>query len=38
LDPQKNPVFETVINLKAAAAIRLAVNPAVQTKADLLID
>jgi ABC-type uncharacterized transport system substrate-binding protein len=40
LDPtaRKQPVFETVINLKAAKAIGLAMDPAVVNTADLVID
>jgi ABC-type uncharacterized transport system substrate-binding protein len=37
-DPNKRAVFETVINIKAAATIGLTVDPAVLMKADLLIN
>jgi ABC-type uncharacterized transport system substrate-binding protein len=37
-DPNKTAVFETVINVTAAAAIGLELDPAVLMKADLVID
>jgi putative tryptophan/tyrosine transport system substrate-binding protein len=38
LDPDTEAVFETVVNVKAAAAIDLTVDPAVLMNADLVID